>query len=99
MQNTVDPAAPPPRTLAQDGGLEFPGQARPGSAARLRDIAVSLGITRRSASGIVTGMTAAGYAVKHKDGHHNRYQIQARHPLPTCQPGTCRRRSPGPPGE
>jgi hypothetical protein len=57
------------------------------------------GITGRSASGIVTGMTAAGYAVKHKDGHHNRYQIQARHPLPTCQPGTCHRRSPGPPGE
>ena len=25
-------------------------------------------------------MTAAGYAVKHKDGHHNRYQIHARHP-------------------
>jgi hypothetical protein len=32
----------------------------------LRHIAVSLGITGRSASGIVTGLTAARYVVKHK---------------------------------
>ncbi len=50
--------------------------------ARLRDIAVGLGITERSAFGIVTGLTAAGYLVKHKDGRRNRYQIQAHLPLP-----------------
>jgi hypothetical protein len=47
--------------------------------ARLRDIA---GITERSAYGIVTDLTAAGYVVKQKDGRRNRYQIQAHLPLP-----------------
>jgi hypothetical protein len=50
--------------------------------ARLRDIAASLGITERSAYGIVTELTAAGYVVKQKDGRRNRYQIQAHLPLP-----------------
>ena len=51
-------------------------------AARLRDIAASLDITERSAHGIVTDLTAAGYVVKHKDGRRNLYQIQAHLPLP-----------------
>jgi MarR family len=50
--------------------------------ARLRDIAASLDITERSAHGIVTDLTAAGYVVKQKDGRRNRYQIQAHLPLP-----------------
>jgi predicted ArsR family transcriptional regulator len=50
--------------------------------ARLRDIAASLGISERSAHGIVTDLTAAGYVVKQKDGRRNRYQIQAHLPLP-----------------
>jgi len=54
--------------------------------ARLRDIAASAGITERSAYGIVTDLTAAGYVVKHKDGRRNRYQIQAHLPLP--EPGS-----------
>ena len=49
---------------------------------RLRDIAASLGITERSAYGIVTELAAAGYVVKQKDGRRNRYQIQAHLPLP-----------------
>jgi len=49
---------------------------------RLRDIAASLGITERSAYGIVTDLAAAGYVVKQKDGRRNRYQIQAHLPLP-----------------
>jgi hypothetical protein len=49
---------------------------------RLRDIAASVGITERSAYGIVTDLTAAGYTVKRKDGRRNRYQIQAHMPLP-----------------
>ena len=50
--------------------------------ARLRDIAATLGITERSAHGIVSDLTAAGYVVKEKDGRRNRYQIQAHLPLP-----------------
>ena len=50
--------------------------------ARLRDIAAGVGITERSAYGIVTDLTAAGYVVKHKDGRRNRYQVQAHLPLP-----------------
>ena len=49
---------------------------------RLRDIAATVGITERTAYGIVTDLTAAGYAVKQKDGRRNRYQIQAHLPLP-----------------
>jgi hypothetical protein len=50
--------------------------------ARLRDIAAAVGITERSAYGIVTDLTAAGYVVKHKNGRRNRYQVQAHLPLP-----------------
>jgi DNA-binding IclR family transcriptional regulator len=49
---------------------------------RLRDIAASLDITERSAYGIVTDLTRAGYIVKQRDGRRNRYQIQEHLPLP-----------------
>ena len=52
---------------------------------RLREIATALGITERSAYGIVTDLTQSGYVVKEKeerDGRRNRYQIQAHLPLP-----------------
>ncbi len=44
---------------------------------RLRDIADALGITERSAYGIVAELTQAGYVVKTKDGRRNRYRIEA----------------------
>jgi hypothetical protein len=50
--------------------------------ARLRDIAASLGITERSAYGIVTDLAEAGYVIKQKNGRRNHYQIQAHLPLP-----------------
>jgi predicted ArsR family transcriptional regulator len=49
---------------------------------RLRDIAASLGITERTAYGIVTDLAEAGYIAKQKNGRRNRYQIQAHLPLP-----------------
>jgi DNA-binding MarR family transcriptional regulator len=49
---------------------------------RLRDIATGLGITERTAYGIVTDLTEAGYVVKQKDGRRNRYLIQTHLPLP-----------------
>ena len=49
---------------------------------RLRDIAAELGITERTAFGIVTDLTEAGYIVKEKDGRRNRYRIQDHLPLP-----------------
>ena len=49
---------------------------------RLRDIAARTGVTERTAYGIVTDLTEAGYVVKHRDGRRNRYQIQAHLPLP-----------------
>jgi hypothetical protein len=49
---------------------------------RLRDIAATLDITERSAFGIVTDLTEAGYVVKDKDGRRNRYRIQDHLPLP-----------------
>ena len=54
---------------------------------RLRDIAARVGITERSAYGIVSDLSAAGYAAKQKNGRRNRYQIQAHLPLtePTSQ--------------
>jgi hypothetical protein len=57
------------------GELEFPDQPRPGVAAhrpppgaQQRDIAASLGITERSACGIVTGLTTASCVIKQNDG-------------------------------
>ena len=55
--------------IAQDPGV------------RLREIATALGVTERSAYGIVTDLAEAGYVVKEKDGRRNRYQIQAHLPL------------------
>ena len=52
---------------------------------RLRDIADRVGITERSAYGIVLDLAEAGYIVKEKAGRRNRYQIQAHLPLP--EPG------------
>ena len=63
-------------------------------ASGLRDIADRLGITERSAHGIVTDLTEAGYVVKHKDGRRNSYQIQAHMPLPEPASQACHRRSP-----
>jgi hypothetical protein len=47
----------------------------------LRDIGATLGITERTAFGIVTDLTDAGYIVKNKDGNRNRYRIQHHLPL------------------
>jgi DNA-binding MarR family transcriptional regulator len=49
---------------------------------RLREIAASVGVTERSAYGIVTDLAKAGYIVKQKTGRRNRYQIQVHLPLP-----------------
>jgi hypothetical protein len=61
--------------------LECPDQPRPVAAAhRPRPgraaprLAAGPGSTERSACGIVTDLTAAGYAAKQKDGRRNRYQ-------------------------
>ena len=54
--------------------------------ARLRDISASLGITERTAHGIVADLAGAGYVVKQKDGRRNRYRIEAHLPVPG--PGT-----------
>jgi predicted transcriptional regulator len=44
---------------------------------RLRDIGDRLGITDRSAYGIVKNLTDAGCVIKTKEGRHNRYKIPA----------------------
>lgn len=49
---------------------------------RLRDIAVALGVTERSAYAIVNDLAEDGYIVKEKDGRRNRYRIQGDLPLP-----------------
>ena len=48
---------------------------------RLRDIAITLGITERTAFAIVDDLIAAGYVVKDKEGRRNRYSIQTERPL------------------
>jgi IclR helix-turn-helix domain len=55
----------------------------------LRDIAARTAVTERTAYGIVTDLTEAGYVIKHTDGRRNRYQIQAHPPLP--EPGSRKR--------
>lgn len=48
---------------------------------RLRDLATALGVTERTAYGIVADLAEAGYVVKQKEGRRNRYEIQAHLPL------------------
>ena len=55
--------------IAQDPGV------------RIRDIAATLGITERSAFGILTDLITAGYVLRDKDGRRNRYRIQVHLPL------------------
>lgn len=50
--------------------------------ARLRDIAATVGITERSAFGIVSDLAAAGYIVKEKGGRRNRYRVEVDLPVP-----------------
>jgi hypothetical protein len=49
---------------------------------RIRDIAVSLGITERRAHGIVSDLADAGYLIKTKEGRRNRYEVQSHLPIP-----------------
>jgi hypothetical protein len=49
---------------------------------RLRDLATTLGITERSAYGIVNDLVDAGYVVKTREGRRNSYEIQRHLPLP-----------------
>jgi DNA-binding transcriptional ArsR family regulator len=49
---------------------------------RLRDIAVELGITERSAYAIVNDLAEAGYVTKEKEGRRNRYSVRSHLPLP-----------------
>ena len=52
---------------------------------RLRDIAVSVGITERTAAQIVNDLEQAGYLTKRRDGRRNTYEVHdelpLRHPL------------------
>jgi predicted ArsR family transcriptional regulator len=57
---------------------------------RLRDIAASLGITERSASGIATDLAEAGYVIKQKDA-----AATATRSRPTCRYPTRRERTVG----
>lgn len=50
--------------------------------ARLRDLASALGVTERTAYGVVADLTTAGYIVKEREGRRNRYQVQDHLPLP-----------------
>ncbi|MFD1539141.1 helix-turn-helix transcriptional regulator [Nonomuraea guangzhouensis] len=51
---------------------------------RLRDVAVTAGITERTAQGIVADLEAAGYLTRVRVGRRNHYSIEAdewfRHP-------------------
>jgi DNA-binding MarR family transcriptional regulator len=53
--------------------------------ARLRDIAVSVGITERTAAQIVNELEQAGYLTKTRDGRRNQYEIHRDLPLRHAQ--------------
>jgi DNA-binding IclR family transcriptional regulator len=48
---------------------------------RLRDLAVALGTTERTAFGVVADLSQAGYVTKRKQGRRNHYEIEAHRPL------------------
>jgi hypothetical protein len=49
--------------------------------ARMRDIATTVGITERSAAGIVSDLEEFGYLTRTRDGRRNRYEVHAELPL------------------
>lgn len=49
--------------------------------ARLRDIALTVGITERTAAQIVNDLEEAGYVTKIRDGRRNRYEVHKELPL------------------
>ena len=49
--------------------------------ARLRDLASGLGVTERTAYGVVADLSEAGYVLKERDGRRNRYEIHGHLPL------------------
>lgn len=48
---------------------------------RLRDVAVAVGITERTAAQIVNELEQAGYLTKTRDGRRNQYEIHKELPL------------------
>ena len=52
---------------------------------RTRDVAELVGITERSAQGIISDLVDAGYVTRTKEGRRNRYEVHGevalRHPL------------------
>lgn len=50
--------------------------------ARLRDLALALGITERTAYAIVADLAEGGYIIKERGGRRNRYLIQEDLPMP-----------------
>jgi DNA-binding IclR family transcriptional regulator len=49
---------------------------------RLRELASTLGVTERTAFGVVADLVEAGYLIKDKDGRRNRYSVQVEKLLP-----------------
>jgi hypothetical protein len=68
-------------TFLSNHGRVLPSIARDPEV-KLRDIAVQLGSTERSAFSIVSGLADSGYIVREREGRRNRYEIQPRLPLP-----------------
>jgi DNA-binding IclR family transcriptional regulator len=49
---------------------------------RIRDLALILGVTERSAQKIVSDLVEAGYVTRTRVGRRNAYQIHVERPLP-----------------
>ncbi len=53
--------------------------------ARMREVALEVGITERAVQRIVADLEESGYLIKHRDGRQNHYELDAnlglRHPL------------------
>ena len=48
---------------------------------RLRDVAITVGITERTAAQIVNELEQAGYLTKTRDGRRNQYEVHVELPL------------------
>lgn len=49
--------------------------------ARLRDVAVAVGITERAVQKILADLAAAGVVERHREGRRNRYRLHTDRPL------------------
>jgi hypothetical protein len=69
-----------PWTLLSNHGIALVCVAR-NPVIRIRDLADHMGVSDRTAFGVVNDLTEAGYLNRYKEGNRNRYEVNCEMPM------------------